>query len=403
MKILILTTKFTHLDGSPWLVSELAQEFCDLGHEVTVLNVAWDKLFSCPPVNDISPNIKLVSTTVLQTSKNNMSRGFKWFFSSFLVVPFLLRALVAGRRYDLLIGFSPCLAVWSALPLAAALCRDRFLVYWDFFPVHNTEISPGVPTIVKNFAKLLERSLIRRFNHVGLMSQRNLEYFHDYFCFAKQNVAVKSPKSIVLPIWTSILQVKKTGVGRTLMSFGSERIVFVFGGQLIHGRCVRELCEAILMAYVIDNRVALVICGSGNLSSMVSEYAEKHPSCIEYLGNLPRNDYLAVVSASNVGVVATVPGVSVPTYPSKSLDYMSCGIPIMAAVEKSTDFGEIVELNGLGRQCKAGDIDSMKNCMIDFARSTTNRRLMGRRGADFLAAQHSVSHASSIILGAVSA
>lgn len=402
MKILILTTKFTHADGSPWLISELANEFCAQGHQVTVLNVDWEN--SSPDLNKSSllPGLKLISFGAFKSRGGALGRLLKWLISSLLPTPFLLKELLLGRRYNLMIGLSPCSALWATLPLAALMCRSKFLIYWDFFPVHNFEIFSAVPAVVKKFAKCLERWLIGRFDHVGLMSKRGVDFFEKYFKFLARKSSDSVPRPMILPIWTSILSVPPSGnLAQPLLSFDSDCVLFVFGGQITYGRGVRELCDAAIAAHQVDKRVALIVCGSGSMSGVVAEYAAKNPTCIRYLGSLPRGEYLKVLSTANVGVVATVPGISAPAYPSKSLDYMACGIPVMAAVEDATDFGEIVECNGFGYACKAGDTESMKNCFLSFTANLDLHHIMGYRGKSFLAAQHSVSHASSIILGVV--
>ncbi|MDM0004455.1 glycosyltransferase family 4 protein [Variovorax sp. J22G73] len=403
MKILILTTKFTHVDGSPWLISELADELCAQGHQVTVLNIDWEKSSSDLGKKILlSPGLNLISIGAFQICGGAIGRLLKWLVSSLLAMPFLFKEFISGRRYDLLIGLSPCSALWAALPFAALISRFRFLIYWDFFPVHNLEIFSAVPVAVKNIAKVLERWLIGRFGHVGLMSERGVGFFKTYFNFLPQKSGEALPCPLILPIWTSVLSVQPCRESmRSFFSFESDRILFVFGGQITYGRGVRELCEAAVAAYQIDNRVALIICGGGSMSGAVAEYALKNPECIKYLGSLPREKYLKVLAAANVGVVATVPGVSAPAYPSKSLDYMACGIPIMAAVEDATDFGEIVERNGFGVACRAGDTESMKNCILSLSANLDDHHLMGCRGKKFLAFHHSVFHASSIITGVV--
>lgn len=398
MKILLMTTKFTHQDGSPWLVSELAEELCRSGHKVTVVNVNWQRVPSQRSKEELPPNLTLITLKAFDLHAGVFGWLVKWSASSILALPFILRQFLTGRRYDLFVGFSPCSALWCALPLATYLSRKSFLVYWDFFPVHNFAIIHSLPSLLQSIAKKIERFLIRQFDFIGLMSPRNMGFFDDYFNI--KNCKNKSVEAIILPIWTSVLHVETDAeLMRSKLSISSEGIIFIFGGQITHGRSICELCEAALAAHKIDSRIELIICGDGKLAGMVAVYAEKHPTCIKYLGSLPRDEYLKTAASSNIGIVATMPGVHAPAYPSKSLDYMACGIPIMAAVESSTDFGEIVETNGLGLACHAGDVESMKDCMIKLA-SLRDLSSMGKRGKEFLAMRHSVANVSSIITGA---
>lgn len=395
MKILVLTTKFTHPDGSPWLVSELAEEFCRANHDVTVVNLDWQRSSLNICSKELPKNLRLIVIKAINVSPGIFGWIIKWMASSFLVLPFIVRQLITCRRYDLLVSFSPCSALWCALPLAAYISKRKFLVYWDFFPVHNFALIDKLPFFINKLAKKLENFLITRFNCVGLMSLKNKSAFIDYF-----NIPEDRLQMVILPIWTSVLSVgaEDDGFIRDKLSFGFEKVIFVFGGQITYGRNISELCEAAIAAHRVNSQIALVICGDGKLAESISTYARTHPNCIKYLGYLSRDEYLKVVIASDVGVVATIPGVPTPSYPSKSLDYMACGVPVMASVESCTDFGEIVETNGFGFSCQ-GNVESMANCMIKMA-SLGNLADFGRRGREFLAARHSVAHARSIITGA---
>ena len=60
------------------------------------------------------------------------------------------------------------------------------------------------------------------------------------------------------------------------------------------------------------------------------------------------------VASCDVGIVATVANVDVPTFPSKTIDYLRAGVPVAASVEATTDFGEFVEAQGFGVAVTAG-------------------------------------------------
>ena len=76
---------------------------------------------------------------------------------------------------------------------------------------------------------------------------------------------------------------------------------------------------------------------------------------------IPRADYLSLLGACDCGIVATQRDTGVPTFPSKTLDYFRAGIPVVASVESSTDFGLFLEQRKAGVRIEAGDhIELMK-------------------------------------------
>lgn len=392
----MLTTKFCHPDGSLWLPSELALELTKRGHSVTVLNVEWSGKDINPNLNSIEPSrLIFYNFKSLRLEGGRISIALRWVFSSFRLLPFLFRNIFFGNRYDLMIGFSPCVALYSALPLATAISRDSVLVYWDFFPVHNQEISNKIPKWVLPIVKWIEMKLIGTYSRVGCMSEANIVFFEKYF-------GKKSAKNkILLPIWTSILDVPTTDGEDVRLEFfrNPNAIIFVFGGQLVEGRGILEFCNAIIEAKKKNNDIALIVCGDGYLSKKIADIQESNQATIRYIGTLSRSDYLKVLSFSDVGVVSTVSNVSAPTFPSKSLDYMACSLPILAAVEDASDFGRIVEDNEFGYQCKAGDIESMVEVILKITKNKDLLKVMGKNGNLHLRRNHSVEYAANLITG----
>lgn len=392
MKVLMFTTKYPLFGESEWLTSELANELVKRNISVDVFDVEWAEC-------EVGQVQKVAGLTVHRV-KPFEARFFgrfgliiKWVFSSFQLYPLLLRDFFLGRRYDLFICYSPCTALAGAIPLAKLLSNKSILIYWDFFPIHNQQISGKVPRVILPFLKYLECSLVKSFSRVSCMSPANLKFFNSYFGSAKQ-------KRDIVPIWSSFLgadAVNKKKI-RSISPYRDDEILVVFGGQLVSGRGIETLLLAITQARKLNPMIKLLVCGSGHLSGLVSNYCVENLGACDYLGTLSRNEYLKVLSYSDIGVVATVEGVESPTYPSKSLDYMASSLPIVACIERSSDFGEIVEANNIGRSCSAGDVLALSKILVEFSFDPFLRDKLGAAALDFLRLNHSVSKIADKIL-----
>jgi glycosyltransferase involved in cell wall biosynthesis len=387
MKILLLTTKYCHYDGSPWLVSELVEQLYKCGHNITVMNVDWNG-FSHVPVN-LPDEITFVNFSAFRFGSGKFSLLTRWLFSSFKIVPFLISHLLFQKKFDLLISFSPCLALYSALPIAQFISKNSILIYWDFFPVHHNEISRKIPSLFLPLIKSFERCLVNGFKHVSLMSDANLDFFKNYF---GKNLKVLTK---VIPIWTSVTGWNSSEdiiSTRIRYNIDPKSIVFVFGGQLVSGRGIPELCQSIISANNRNEHITLVICGSGPLESTVLDFMETAPSAIKFLGSLQRLDYLNFISACDVGVVITVADVSVPTFPSKCLDYFACNLPVLAAVEIQSDFGTTVSKNQIGTSCLVDSIDSISEGFLFFANHPSEIKRMGMNANNYLKLKHNIEN-----------
>ena len=92
---------------------------------------------------------------------------------------------------------------------------------------------------------------------------------------------------------------------------------------------------------------------------------------------MPREAYLRLIAACDVGLVLTVPNVDVPSFPSKTLDYCCVGIPVAAAVENTTDFGQFISDAGFGRYCEAGNASGLLEILENVSSDDTLLASMG--------------------------
>jgi len=70
---------------------------------------------------------------------------------------------------------------------------------------------------------------------------------------------------------------------------------------------------------------------------------------------IPRAEYLSLISACDIGIVCTVAGVDSSSFPSKTIDYLRAGLPIVAAVEQDSDYREFLRRWNVGISIPAGD------------------------------------------------
>ena len=103
-------------------------------------------------------------------------------------------------------------------------------------------------------------------------------------------------------------------------------------------------------------------------------------SNVFFLGQISRSEYLNIAAACDVGLVCTVDGVDVPTFPSKSIDYFRAKLPILASVELTTDYGSFISENLLGRVCEAGNPKALFETLMELIETPILMLEMGENG-----------------------
>jgi len=91
-------------------------------------------------------------------------------------------------------------------------------------------------------------------------------------------------------------------------------------------------------------------------------------------------------------MLATVPGVSSHSFPTKSMDYLRAGLPVVAAVEPGSDFARMITDHKVGASVALGDSATMLEAINAFASDPDSRTEMQRSARAFLEDELDVRH-----------
>ena len=354
MNILLICTRFPLEPGNEYLTNELAAELVLEGNNVEAVVLDWDappgqRTFQHSLADGV--NVTVIAPRSVRGLGRFVERGSKWLMSSLFALR-EMRSLLRGRRFDGLICFSPATTVAAPAIWTMRTFKPRsYLVQWDFFPFHQRSIGLMGNRVAFAIAYRLEQALIRRFDAIGCMSPMNIAYLSAKFG-PRPNQAVER-----LPIWgrTSAPAPEPAERVRAEHDLPANARIVVFGGQITEGRGVEDVLAAAQLAFIRRPDLCFLVIGQGRLAGLVKAHIAGGGANTVYRERIPRTDYLRLLAACDIGLVATVRNVDVPTFPSKIIDYLRAGIPIVASVEQSTDFGTFVEEQGLGIAVEAGN------------------------------------------------
>lgn len=373
--------------GSPWLWDDLIAELLRRDPDVSVHTVVLGgSEHSCAPnhprlsVSHIAPTDGKLGRLARMRSTRLLARA--------VGVTTVVRRLARSAHYDLVLMPTVAAQYGGALRTAQASGLRTAIVFWDFFPVHHREIgSLPVPALFDPVLKAAERWAIGAPTRVFVMSERNAEFFSHYFGGSREGMSVLRP-------WAA------DGVSSASPD-GSARFrrTVLFGGQLTKGRGLDALIDA--AALLKDSSsVRILIAGDGpDGPRLQAKAAAMNLDNVEFLGSLPREEYSEVARSVDFGIAITVPGVSVPSFPSKIADYLRVGTPVIVCAEDASDVGQIVQDAGCGISVPAGDVEALANVVASSVEmSDEDRRKFSRRAREFFERELSVSVAASQIL-----
>ncbi len=325
--------------GHSWLTDSLAEELAGNNYmEVIFLDWAGrHKQYTLIRKNSV---IIHVLPTDFYFFRGRLGKAIKWLFAS-RIYYFSIRKYLLKNNYDLIINFSPAMVMHPIYKSLIKKVKKSYLVLWDFFPIYHAQLGL-VPPILTSILKNIETRACNGYQRIGLMSPKNLDYFRKHYVVGPHT----SPE--VLYLWgpNSVQHRDKKGYEAARKLEGiRDQLVCVFGGQLIKGRGIDKLIELAIYSKHKDIDAVFYIFGDGpERNSILDDMKTSGVSDIViYKGFKPREEYLNFLKGADLGLVFNSGHVSVPTFPSKAIDYLRAAVPILAYVEDVTDFGEILE------------------------------------------------------------
>lgn len=377
--ISLLVTKFPLDKGNSYLTTDLVDilsAFNDVEF-IYVYYMDWDGSYSGPSsiYYDNKTLVYIVKPVNIFRKFTIVNRALKWLFTSFKVIS-LYKSNSSDR--DLFISFSPLSSAFLANVIISKLSFKSVVIYWDFFPIHNYLIGSFPSSRLLSAAKYVERYVLARFDLVLCMSPRNKLLFSQYF---KINNNVD-----IVPIWGSC------DAAPLISDNENEKLetVFLFGGQLEKGRDIKTIINVAKRITKLNKSTIFYFLGSGSLTHLVQEATNNQ---IKYLKPLKRSEYIQFLKENvDVGLIS-VPNLSVvSSYPSKSLDYLSAGLPIIASLEDNSDLGKNIVAYNAGYFSRSGDEDSLFDSISRYLSLTKKEKLRMNKGAiEFYNSVHSKS------------
>ncbi|WP_413704215.1 glycosyltransferase family 4 protein [Pseudomonas sp. Pseusp16] len=391
--IVLLTTKYADDKKDAWLTNELAYSLNEEGHNVSVVVFSWLKN---EPVSftKVIDGIKVIRVKLPAIFYNTgvIGTALKIF-----LFPFLARHEVRKQvdKCDLLIANTPCVTILGMSRYFRKKYDSRsFLVLWDFFPYYLKDLGAIRNKLFFGFFRYLEQIMYKSFDRIGCMTEGNAKFLFDNF------PAVDKQRVEILPLWAKIKQVDPIDKSEIRLKYDlpSAGFIAVYGGAM---SIVQELDNILDLAELYSGGdVTFLFIGKGTekerLEKSVIARGLKNVKFIDYV---PRDEYQHVVQACDVGLISLSKKLTVPSFPSKSLDYFKVSLPVLASLDSVTDFGDILE-NKIcaGFAVVAGDVTNLKGKLDLLIKDAELCKALGASGRRYYEKYLSVENARSIII-----
>jgi len=296
-----------------------------------------------------------------------------------------MRKYLTGVKFDLVLYTTPPITFLKAVHYIKK--RDgakTYLLLKDIFPQNAVDIGmiskSGPKGLVYRHFRKQEKALYRISDHIGCMSQANMEYL------SKHNPELNSQIIEVCPNTTDPVDMSCTEEERNEIrqkyAIPSDRKVFVYGGNLGKPQGIPFIIECLRKCRDLET-VYFLLVGDGTEYRKLEAYIEaEKPGNVKLMQRLPKEDYDRMVGACDVGLIFLDHCFTIPNFPSRLLSYMQAKIPVLASTDPNTDIGTVICEGQFGWWCESNNADAFKEKVGTVIQS--NIKEMGLNGFTYL-------------------
>ena len=272
-----------------------------------------------------------------------------------------------------------------------------YLLLKDIYPQAGVDDKVfGQKSIIYRYFRKQEKKLYKLSDHIGCMSEANVEYLLNHNPELDNSKVEVNPNSIE-PVENLVTEKQKADF-RIAHGIPGHALIFIYGGNLGKSQGLEFYLE-VLKSRAEDENIFFITIGSGSEFNRIDRFIREHKiSNAVLLRSLPKEEFDLMVSWCDVGLIFLNSYFTVPNFPSRILSYMAQKKPVLAATDIVTDMGSIITENDFGYWSLHGNLDEF-NKNLDLL--IVNKALlpaMGRNGFEYLLNHYTVDNSYDAII-----
>lgn len=398
MKILFLLLDYSKDDNHLGLYKELVYEFRNRGEEVYIATISEKKYgLETHLTKENEVNVLRIKTgnmfgvSFIEKGITNLTLGslFKKEINKYF----------NNIKFDLIVHHTPPITFTPVIDhLRVKYKTKSYLILRDIFPQNAVDLGIIKNRLLFNFFRKKEKKLYEKSDFIGCMSPGNIEYIEKY------NSEVNKNKLHILRNWGKIkpiLNINRKDI-REKYGFLENDFILVFGGNMGKPQGLEFLLE-LAEEYKEKKDIKFLLIGKGNEKNRLQTIKkEKKLENVIFLDFIPREEYEVLTGACDIGIVSLHSSFTIPNIPSKTVDYCKLSLPILAVVDKNTDYPEILEMEAkCGLASIYGDLEKYKENLEKLYNDFELRRMFGKNGREYYEKELGVEKAYETIINQI--
>lgn len=397
MNVLFLTLMEINDFSQTGIYPDLINEFAENGHDIYVVSPCEEKNKNKYKLIREKGHVHLVSALIPDYFGVGL---FQKGYSSLLIGKRYIDAInkaVPKVKFDLILYSTPPITFVNVIEKIKK--RDNAYAYlllkdiWPQGPIDIGALSEtGVKGFVTRYFKRKEQKLYEVSDFIGCMSENNRKYLIEKSGIDKNKIEI-CPNSIKVRNRPDI----DTDEVRCNNGLPIDKTIFVYGGNLGIAQGI-DFIISCLEKNEENIDTFILIVGSGTEYNRLAQWFEKsNPHNSKLISHLPKEEYMKVMAACDVGLIFLDHRFTIPNFPSRLLSYMEGKMPVLAATDPNTDVGAVIEEGKFGHWCESTDTERFIKLMELFQEQKERIR-MGDNAYNYLKNNYDVAHTYNVII-----
>lgn len=344
------------------IYTDLLREFAKHGHKLYVISPVERRKRQETRLLE-TDKATLLKLKIGNTQKTNLiEKGI----STVTIEPKFISGIkkyFSNVKFDLVLYSTPPITFCNAIEYVRK--RDNaktYLLLKDIFPQNSVDIGmlskSGWKGLIYRFFRNKEKHLYRISDHIGCMSQANVDYVIKHNPDVDPSIVEICPNSIEV-VDMSVDEKTREEI-RKKYDIPLDKKVFVYGGNLGKPQGIDFMIQC-LRSQSDDVGAFFLIVGDGTEYGKIEQFVKtEKPVNVKLMKRLPKEDYDKMVGACDVGMIFLDHRFTIPNFPSRLLSYMQAKIPVLAVTDSNTDVGKVIVNGGFGWWCESNDISNFE-------------------------------------------
>jgi len=389
MRILLLSTYFQpDVASTGVLMTQLAEELAQLGHQITVItsmphydtNCIWEEYRGKLVQHDRHGPIDVYRLYLYVPNQKGRSLGRMLNYATFNTLSTISGTLLG--RHDVILVPSPPLTNGLSADLISRVRRIPFVYnVQDIWP--DVVIRAGVMTNPRTISafRRLERYVYRRATALVVISEgfrRNL-----------LSKGVPPDKIHVIPNFfdTDFVRPLPRQNGFSASNGLDDKFVVLFAGNIGYSQGLETVLDAALLLRDLEDVLVLIV-GNGVAKAGLEAYAQQlEVPNVRFLPFQPHEALPEMYASSDVCLVPLRRGFTNESVPCKVFTIMASGKPMIASVDEGSDTWQLVEQAQCGLCIEPENPQALAEAIRSLYSDPALRDRLGNNGR-----QHVVQH-----------